>query len=1332
VKSLMAKFLKKSFQGTKGTYFMALSNVVLSPATPPPPRTGIEADLVAYYASLTTKELALSPLRRGGTVAVIDESEDQKNKNELQAVLQTFAPRLLLAALFHLSSPERAIRERALALIMRLASSPLVGGEEKQQLMLSSPHRAAISTFQTVFAADSGSTAIVSASIISEVLAETFGCDLALGFVEATLESVDLCRSSLEKRWLVLCCKPWLSYLSLYHLSEAERTNLFGKMLSLCEQMASTELIDDCLALWASLATAKKFRQSEVQGGMSRNMKIALSYLLPSAVMVAHKEMVGRIMLAIYRYDGNATAYLLARYLTFEGWKENNNFKSAKRSLAGSIVAANRKKPFFEREPEEERERVPPTPAVTGLSEEAGPESTPQAPTSTSTTEPAPPTGGSDFEIPATPSDALEVSAAEVTATAALEQSDSTQSVTAAGVEPGTGETQEASEMQETQESQEMQEAPVLEEVEVKDVAAEEAAAPAPVSMPPVSKTLVPAEMMGDLISAVVDIMVSLLADSCGSFLPHAGSIINYCLLNLHCDPLSGALPSGSIKQLLALLLQSLLPMAAEGGWEHSLQTLQLLASVVGLERFALDWSEATQGKGLLYQSQPPISVSPKVDGQVDVVQCICGFVRALGQPFPDQLEQWGRECLEWASYCSDTALSTKALIIFRYVLHPVDGTLLLRLSQILNDSVHAVQQALCRSASAGGGERTRGGGGAMASLLASTTIMNAGESSLRACMALHCLQATAEGWQEAGELAAHPELFWLVAACTVSWAPVYGAAYRAAIRLLAWLASRPGLMNTVATEEASPAGYALANFEAWSSDWKPAFPGLLSAILPGICDAEVQSDARQLVCLMSEWKRSELVTDDVQRMLMTMASLLPWLLKELENGRLHNAPVGYDAPAYAAHRLSMFAARRQDGNSPVLEDIFRHYAQGRFVDNPELFEKVICVELATRYFPSQAPMVGSMYRHFYQHGPRSLRPYVLRLCATFLRVSGAESWVSHFDGLIVLAGQRRDEGSVLVLGAAACAGTKRGDSLQMDATTNATGLQLSRSSASSLTDDLKAAQSALLHLVVRIRAVTGPVISTTSSVASQSSDGRPVLQTESVMAAEQHAYVAQPQPSPIRAILRQEENGEMPLSPIFQQPAPRDSRKKLAPLTNSATNSPRPAVYPLARATTEDLEEGEVEGFRDSTNQGEPESITVPSNVEPPSLAQLLHDPKLLPYFKSYVSRHMDSDELNFYISAREYMHESSVARATLKAKVIITRFVSLESFDTVNIDDATRRSILRLYEENLPGPPPTNLFQQACNEVKTTLARDVYPLFLKSKEYNEMMKAVPSMWTY
>ena len=71
---------------------------------------------------------------------------------------------------------------------------------------------------------------------------------------------------------------------------------------------------------------------------------------------------------------------------------------------------------------------------------------------------------------------------------------------------------------------------------------------------------------------------------------------------------------------------------------------------------------------------------------------------------------------------------------------------------------------------------------------------------------------------------------------------------------------------------------------------------------------------------------------------------------------------------------------------------------------------------------------------------------------------------------------------------------------------------------------------------------------------------------------------------------------------------------------------------------------------------------------LQPPQLSLLLHNPVLRPYFQRFVSQNFDSDGLNFYLAVRDFVSESNVTKQALKARVIIERFISLDSFDTLS----------------------------------------------------------------
>eukprot|EP00762_Andalucia_godoyi_P004170 ANDGO_06361.mRNA.1 hypothetical protein len=123
-------------------------------------------------------------------------------------------------------------------------------------------------------------------------------------------------------------------------------------------------------------------------------------------------------------------------------------------------------------------------------------------------------------------------------------------------------------------------------------------------------------------------------------------------------------------------------------------------------------------------------------------------------------------------------------------------------------------------------------------------------------------------------------------------------------------------------------------------------------------------------------------------------------------------------------------------------------------------------------------------------------------------------------------------------------------------------------------------------------------------------------------------------------------------------------------------------------------------------------------------ALLMILNDRHMCQYFQSFVENNFDPDGLNFYNSVREFQQESAVPRSALKSRVIIERFISLDSFDTININEATRRHILSLYQASSSNPP-RNLFDSAVEEVRRDMEQSMFPLFLQSREYAEMIES-------
>eukprot|EP01028_Stygiella_incarcerata_P001580 TRINITY_DN1283_c0_g1_i3.p1 TRINITY_DN1283_c0_g1~~TRINITY_DN1283_c0_g1_i3.p1 ORF type:complete len:2401 (+),score=684.30 TRINITY_DN1283_c0_g1_i3:1082-8284(+) len=129
------------------------------------------------------------------------------------------------------------------------------------------------------------------------------------------------------------------------------------------------------------------------------------------------------------------------------------------------------------------------------------------------------------------------------------------------------------------------------------------------------------------------------------------------------------------------------------------------------------------------------------------------------------------------------------------------------------------------------------------------------------------------------------------------------------------------------------------------------------------------------------------------------------------------------------------------------------------------------------------------------------------------------------------------------------------------------------------------------------------------------------------------------------------------------------------------------------------------------------------PGLKRPPTLSEVLHDDRMRQHFKRFVENEFDEDGLNFYLAVRRYVQERVVLRAALQARMIVQRFISVDSFDTINISDLTRSEILTTFKTN-PKSPPRTLFHRAMEEVKQQMQNEIFPFFLESTEYDKMLE--------
>jgi hypothetical protein len=129
------------------------------------------------------------------------------------------------------------------------------------------------------------------------------------------------------------------------------------------------------------------------------------------------------------------------------------------------------------------------------------------------------------------------------------------------------------------------------------------------------------------------------------------------------------------------------------------------------------------------------------------------------------------------------------------------------------------------------------------------------------------------------------------------------------------------------------------------------------------------------------------------------------------------------------------------------------------------------------------------------------------------------------------------------------------------------------------------------------------------------------------------------------------------------------------------------------------------------------------PGMKRPPSLSEVLHDDRMRQHFKRFVENEFDEDGLNFYLAVRRFVQERVVLRAALQARMIVQRFISVDSFDTINVSDLTRSEILTTFKTN-PKSPPRTLFHRAMEEVKQQMQSEIFPFFLESTEYEKMVE--------
>lgn len=144
------------------------------------------------------------------------------------------------------------------------------------------------------------------------------------------------------------------------------------------------------------------------------------------------------------------------------------------------------------------------------------------------------------------------------------------------------------------------------------------------------------------------------------------------------------------------------------------------------------------------------------------------------------------------------------------------------------------------------------------------------------------------------------------------------------------------------------------------------------------------------------------------------------------------------------------------------------------------------------------------------------------------------------------------------------------------------------------------------------------------------------------------------------------------------------------------------------------------------------------------PSLPVILRSEEWSALFRSFVTANCDDSNLSFYFAARDFedcctqcleavdpQQSPQLRAAWSKAATICDRFVEVDAYDTIELDDATRCTILarvrgeKRKSENAAAEsgaavplPPRSVFDRALSTVVRSLAREVYPAFSKSDE--------------
>ncbi|KAJ8376209.1 hypothetical protein SKAU_G00067890 [Synaphobranchus kaupii] len=148
-------------------------------------------------------------------------------------------------------------------------------------------------------------------------------------------------------------------------------------------------------------------------------------------------------------------------------------------------------------------------------------------------------------------------------------------------------------------------------------------------------------------------------------------------------------------------------------------------------------------------------------------------------------------------------------------------------------------------------------------------------------------------------------------------------------------------------------------------------------------------------------------------------------------------------------------------------------------------------------------------------------------------------------------------------------------------------------------------------------------------------------------------------------------------------------------------------------------LQKPDWSSFTHSINTNKERSTPEESLKCKVSFEKLLSNKCGLSAFRAFLVAEFSEENIVFYLACEEYRRNKAAATLPAKAKSIYDEFIVGDAPKEVNIDHETR-SVTKCNLEQ----PTLSCFDLAQHKIYTLMEKDIYPRFLRSAVYQDLLK--------